>query len=175
MLDDPKRAESNSAGVAPQERRASPRYAFSAAAEAVHLQTDTRLNGRISDLGRGGCYVDTINPFPVGADVKIRITKDNSSLVAQARVLYSSGGMGMGLMFTKIEPERLPVLEKWLAELRGEISPEAEALERDEPEQIEESVNGEQRYVLNELIIALMRKRVLTDAEGKAMLQKLLE
>jgi hypothetical protein len=35
-------------------------------------------------------------------------------------------------------------------------------------------VNGEQRHVLNELIIALMRKRVLTDAEGKAMLQKLL-
>ena len=53
-------------------------------------------------------------------------------------------------------------------------APEAEALERDGPELIEESVNGEQRYVLNELIIALMRKRVLSDAEGKAMLQKLL-
>jgi hypothetical protein len=28
--------------------------------------------------------------------------------------------------------------------------------------------------VLNELIITLMRKRVLTDAEGRALLQKLL-
>ena len=138
------------------------------------MQVDTRLNGRISDLGLGGCYVDTINPFPVGAEVKIRISKDNSSFVARGRVVYATGGMGMALMFTKIEPERLPVLEKWLAELRGEISPEAEALERDGPEHVEESVNGEHRYVLNELIIALMRKRVLTDAEGKAMLQKLL-
>jgi PilZ domain len=174
MLKEPKRGKGDSAAVAPQEQRSSPRYAFSAAAEVVHLQADTRLNGRISDLGRGGCYVDTINPFPVGADVKIRIHKDNASFVAQCQVVYSTGGMGMALMFTKIEPERLPVLEKWLAELRGEISPEAEALERDGPELIEESVNGEQRYVLNELIIALMRKRVLSDAEGKAMLQKLL-
>jgi hypothetical protein len=175
MLDDPKKGEGNSAGVAPQEQRSSPRYAFSAAAEAVHLQADTRLNGRISDLGRGGCYVDTINPFPVGADVKIRISKDNASFVAQGRVVYAAGGMGMGLMFTKIEPERLQVLERWLAELRGDISPEADALERDQPELVEAtSANGEQNYVLNELIIALMRKRVLTDAEGKAMLQKLL-
>ena len=174
MLNDPKSGESKSAGVAPQERRNFPRYAFSAAGEVVYLVTDTRLNGRVSDLGGGGCYVDTINPFPVGADVKIRINRDNAAFLAQARVVYSSGGMGMALMFTKIEPERQQVLEKWLAELRGEVSPEAEALERDGLEHIEESANGEQRYVLNELIIALMRKRVLTDAEGKAMLQKLL-
>jgi hypothetical protein len=174
MLDDLKKVEGNFAGVAPQEQRSSPRFAFSTAAEAVHLQTDTRLNGRISDLGRGGCYVDTINPFPVSTDVRIRINKDNSSFVARARVVYSSGGMGMGLMFTKIEPERLQVLEKWLAELRGDASPEAEALEQNQPELIEGRANGEQSYVLNELIIALMRKRVLTDAEGKAMLQKLL-
>ena len=45
----------------------------------------------------------------------------------------------MALTFTKIEPERRQVLEKWLAELRGEMSPEAEALERDGAEAIEES------------------------------------
>jgi hypothetical protein len=33
--------------------------------------------------------------------------------------------------------------------------------------------NNEQQYVLNELIIALMRKQILTDTEGKAMLKKL--
>ena len=78
----------------------------------MHIQADTRLSGRVSDLGRGGCYVDTINAFPVGADVKIRIVKDHASFVAQARVLYASSGIGMGLAFTKIEPERLLVLEE---------------------------------------------------------------
>ncbi len=174
MLNEPKRGESNSAGVAPQEQRSSPRYAFSASAEAVHLQADTRLNGRVGDLGRGGCYVDTINPFPVGADVKIRINKDNASFVAEGRVVFSTRGMGMALTFTKIDPERVQVLERWLAELRGEISPEAEALERDVLEPVEKSANSEPSYVLNELIVALMRKRVLTDTEGKAMLKKLL-
>jgi hypothetical protein len=32
---------------------------------------------------------------------------------------------------------------------------------------------GEQTYVLNELVIALMRKGVLTEAEGKGMLKRL--
>jgi len=38
----------------------------------------------------------------------------------------------------------------------------------------EKNAKNEQYYVLNELIISLMRKGVLTDAEGKAMLEKLL-
>jgi hypothetical protein len=36
------------------------------------------------------------------------------------------------------------------------------------------AASQEQSYVLNELIIALMRKNVLSDLEGKALLQKLL-
>jgi hypothetical protein len=48
----------------------------------------------------------------VGADVKIRIVKDNASFVGQAQAVYASSGMGMGLAFTKIEPERLVVLEE---------------------------------------------------------------
>ena len=35
-----------------EKRRADPRYPFSASAEAVHIQADTRLSGRVSDLGR---------------------------------------------------------------------------------------------------------------------------
>jgi len=35
--------------------------------------------------------------------------------------------------------------------------------------------SNEQNYVLSELIIALMRKNVLSDLEGKALLQKLVQ
>jgi hypothetical protein len=170
-------AEKRGASPAAQERRGYPRYPFSASAEAVHIQPDTRLSGRVSDLGRGGCYIDTINPFPVGADVKIRIVKDNASFVAQARVLYAGSGMGMGLAFTKIEPERLLVLEGWLRELSGESKQSAKALEDDEPASspVATSAGNEQRNVLNELIVTLIRKQVLTDAEGKALLRKLMD
>jgi hypothetical protein len=158
-----------------QERRANARYSFSAAAEAVHLQADTRLNGRVSDLSAGGCYIDTINPFPVGADVKIRIVKGNTSFLAQGRVMYAAPGMGMGLQFAKIEPERVQVLEQWLKELRGESSPVATALEEDNVGQIQPHSANESKYVLNELIVALVRKRVLTESEGTALLKKLMQ
>ena len=166
--------DSKSAAPAAQERRAEARYSFSASAEAVHLQADTRLNGRISDLSRGGCYVDTINPFPVGADVKIRIVRGNTSFLADSRVTYAASGMGMGLAFTRIEPERLPVLEQWLKELRGESSREATALEEDVAAHTDAASGSEPKYVLNELILTLIRKRVLSESEGNLLLKRLM-
>jgi hypothetical protein len=82
--------------------------------------------------------------------------------------------MGMGMAFTKIEPERMQVLEEWLKELRGESSPEARALDDDNVERNEAALGNEPKYVLNELIVALIRKRVLTDREGNALLKRLM-
>jgi hypothetical protein len=174
MSEDSKVANDRAANAIAQERRKEPRYPFTASAEAVHLQTDTRLSGRVSDLGLGGCYIDTINSFPVGADLKIRIVKGTTSFLAEGRVLYASSGMGMGMAFTKIEPERMQVLVEWLKELRGESSPEARALDDDNVERNEAALGNEPKYVLNELIVALIRKRVLTDREGNALLKRLM-
>jgi hypothetical protein len=180
MLEDRKK-EQSFVGVAARERRVHPRYPFTAGAELTEARSGARLNARVSDIGRGGCYVDSISPFNNGAELNIRITKNANSFSSQARVVYSSPGMGMGLMFTVIEPEQRWILEKWLAELRGDPSSETNvALEPQHggmPEQSQppKASNSEHSYVLNELIIALMRKRVLTDAEGKALLQKLLQ
>jgi hypothetical protein len=51
--------------------------------------------------------------------------------------------------------------------------PAAHALELDHVEPVEESTSGEQSFVLNELTRAWMRKRVLTEAKGKATLNEL--
>ena len=174
MSEDSLLAKSRAAAVTAQERRTDARYPFSATAEAVHLQADTRLNGRISDLSRGGCYVDTINPFPVGADVKIRIVQGSMSFLADGRVTYAASGMGMGLAFTKIEPERMQVLEQWLKELRGESSREATALEEDAVAHNDTAPGNEPKYVLNELILTLIRKRVLSENEGNVLLKRLM-
>lgn len=138
------------------------------------MQADTRLSGRVSDISRGGCYVDTISPFPVDAEVKIRIVKDNLSFVAMGRVLYASNGFGMGLGFTKIEPDKLTILDGWLTELSGESPRELRALDDDLPVRNEATAGSEPRFVLNELIVTLIRKQVLTEAEGTAMLKKLM-
>jgi hypothetical protein len=167
-----------SAGVASAERRKQPRYSFSAAADVVEVRSGARIQGRISDLARGGCYVDAMSPFGVGSEVKIRIVVESRTFTAEARVVFAAPGMGMGLMFTAIEPEQLAVLDRWLAELSGEVRPEPSVAKQEKlPEKVaaDRAPSHEQNYVLNELIIALMRKNVLSDVEGKALLQKLLQ
>jgi hypothetical protein len=49
------------------ERRDFPRYSITASAEATDVKSQTRIKARISDLGRWGCYVDTLNPFVVAS------------------------------------------------------------------------------------------------------------
>jgi PilZ domain len=173
MFENAKKPDSKLAGVSPQERRVHPRYP---SVRQPKRSTQRRGFSGAPDLSRGGCYVDTINPFPMGAEVRIRISKGNLTFVAPAKVMYAAAGMGMGLMFTKIEPHRLQVPQEWLRELSGE-SPSAPSEMSEQSEQNHHTGNAnsnEQQYVLNELIIALMRKQILSDAEGKAMRKKLM-
>ncbi|MFZ0640253.1 MAG: PilZ domain-containing protein [Candidatus Acidiferrales bacterium] len=156
-----------------QERRGSVRYPFTAAADVIEVESNARLSARSSDLGRGGCFIDSISPFPVGTDTILQLTFEQKTFEAKARVVYTQMGMGMGLVFTSVEPDQLFVLEKWLGNLSGKIPPERMAQEPQGFAQ-QEVGRAEAGFVLNELIIALMRKQVLTEAEGKQLLQKLL-
>src|SRR3989442_8940030 len=173
MVDDPKKEPDSPVRPASIERRSLARHPLIVAAETLELQSGTVIKARASDLSREGCYLDTINPFPVGTVVKLRLTKQKESFEVQAKAVYSQVGMGMGLVFTAAEPEQLWILEKWLAELSGELPPESETREQDKQARAEESLKEEQQYVLNDLIIALMRKGELSEPEGKAMLRKL--
>jgi hypothetical protein len=84
------------------ERRRYPRYSFTAAVQAVDRVQRSVLNARISDLGRGGCYVDAFSPFPLKTGVKLRITSEKRSFDAHADVVYSKTGMAWGWPFTTV-------------------------------------------------------------------------
>lgn len=104
------------------ERRKFPRYPFIADVEVIELKPpQIRIRARISDLGRMGCYVDTITPCAAGAEVLVQIRKNERTFTARGVVLYPSIGMGMGLRFTLIEPADVEVLVRWIMELSGEI------------------------------------------------------
>src|SRR5271166_1881066 len=94
--------------VAAEERRTHPRFSFTAAVEAIDSKSRITLSARTSDLGRGGCYVDAFCPFPLKTPVRIRLINERSSFVANATVVYSRIGMGMGLRFNDVEPGQLP-------------------------------------------------------------------
>ncbi|MGB8543039.1 MAG: PilZ domain-containing protein [Candidatus Acidiferrales bacterium] len=155
------------------ERRTFPRYTLSAEAEVVEAQSRTKMNARVSDLSRMGCYVEMMSPFPLGANLKMRIMKNKTPFVAHGQVAYSSGGMGMGVRFTTLDPDQILLLEKWLGELSGTLPFDDEASEDGAHGHASHGNGNETSYVLNEVIIALMRKGVLSDGEGKTMLQKL--
>jgi hypothetical protein len=175
-MHDPRRNGHGSAAVpVAEERRVHPRYPFTAAVAAVDSRSRSMLNARTSDLSQGGCYVDAFCPFPLEAPVKLRLTSEKRAFVAQATVVYSRTGMGMGLKFTGIEDGQLLVLDRWLAELSGAAPCEFDSAEETFAAQKQEIVLKEQWYVLNEVVLALMRKGLLAPSEGKSMLQRLLD
>lgn len=161
---------SNAAVSSPAERRRNLRFPFSATVEAVETKSGTKVIGRTTDLGLGGCYVDTLSPLPVGAEAKIRIMRENETFEAQARVVYSLMGMGMGLAFVAAQPKQVRLFQRWVQEISGQAAPadqqEAEAKKAEQTQTL-------QNVVLSDLIVTLMQKKVLTEREGKDLLHKL--
>jgi hypothetical protein len=157
----------------PADKRSCPRYPFSPPVEAHDIQADIRIVGRLSDIARNGCYMETISPFAARAAVTLTITCDDESFKTQAKVVHSDIGMGMGLLFTTAEPEGLRLLGAWLSHLGG-----GKQRERDESDllaqpDVPKNTDHKLRDVVSDLIVALIRKSVVSDSQGKTMLRKL--
>jgi hypothetical protein len=154
------------------ERRQAIRYPFTAAAEIIELSSQTRVIGRTSDLGLTGCYVDTLTSLPVGAIVRIRMDRDLRVFEALGTVIYAALSMGMGLTFTKIKPEHQAVLEAWMAGLSGDQLPEPEVVATGREAGMLSAVLS-LRQVLNELINLTVRKGIINENEGAALLRRM--
>jgi PilZ domain len=107
----------------PTKQRAVRRCAFVASAEVTEISSGTRLSARTSEIGLGGCYVDTLNGFRPGSVVKLRILRDQGVFEANAKVVYLDPSFGMGMAFSEITPEHKAVLESWLADLVTQLKP----------------------------------------------------
>jgi PilZ domain len=154
------------------ERRLSLRYPFIAAVEVTELRTEVCVPGQTSDLGLDGCYVDILTPLPVGSAVRIRIDRELQLFEAAATVVFAHQSMGMGLAFTETKPEYKRVLRAWIEELSGKQLPEHE-IAGSEPEAGLFSAILSDRQVLNELIHLLVRKNIIHEDEGAALLRQL--
>jgi len=162
------------------ERRKEVRFSVSASAEMLELHTRTRLIGRASDLGTGGCYIDTVSPFPVGSSLMLNLTSAHHNVHVKANVVYAPAGMGMGLAFTEITPKQKENLTAWLRELNGEVPqppppepnmPYVQEVAIDEPKARAEDAGL--LGALAELISLLRVKRILSDSEVEVLREKL--
>ncbi len=104
-----------------QERRRAPRYQFIASAELIEEKSDVRIATRVSELGLLGCYLDMMNPFPVGTMVLVKISAGDAFFQAKAQVVYAQPNMGAGVAFLTVESPNLEVLERWIDEAQREV------------------------------------------------------
>jgi hypothetical protein len=129
MLDDLSKQTAGGATPSTEEdlqvakRRSVLRCPLVASAEVTELGSRAQLKARTSELGVGGCYIDTLNPFPQGTLVELRILRDNGVFESQAKVVYSDVRFGMGLAFTEMPTNQRSLLEGWLAELVTKLRP----------------------------------------------------
>jgi hypothetical protein len=150
------------------ERRCAKRTPFVAPVELIDVRSGARMKARLADLSLHGCYVDTLNPLPVGSDVRVQIQKVNDTLEFLARVSSQHPGSGMGLEFKDLTPEQRASLKSCLAEANPVTQadftnprPSGKRRQRAEMDEI---------YVVR-LIDTLVRKGILSKSEATDILR----
>jgi len=155
------------AATASNERRCGTRSPFIAPVEMVEMETGSRIKARTSDLSPQGCYVDTLNPLPVGASVRLQIHRAGLVLDALANVSARHVGSGMGLVFGELTGSQKAVLETWLSELG---LPPRTTFEN--PFALSNKAPAQETDCAVRLGRMLVRKGVLSQSEAKEVLDE---
>jgi len=94
------------------ERRKMIRLVSADTVEVIALATGMHLSMRLSDIGLGGCFIETLLPFAVDARVRIRLTRGIVEFETEGRVAFSQSGIGMGIAFDELsEDQRLALIQ----------------------------------------------------------------
>jgi hypothetical protein len=104
-------------------KRTNPRFAFFAEVE-VTLHEGSSVLGELSELSSHGCFIDTLQPIPVGTELRLRISDGKSSCELPGKVIYADSGSGLGISgigvaFGEMTVDQYSTLDMWLRELAG--------------------------------------------------------
>lgn len=161
-------ADSASTAVNDAERRGGERHTFTAGAEVTEIASGARFSARTTDLGPGGCFVDSKVPFPVGSKLKVNLQKAKSNFETAGTVVYSQPGLGMGIAFDGLDPRQRAALDAWLEDVTGHR--QAAHYEGARTQQFLGGHRGPEYAALVRLIRLMIGKGMLTEAEGTSVL-----
>jgi PilZ domain len=161
-------AATRETGTKEAERRGADRHIFTASAEVVDMATGARFSTRTTDLGPGGCFVDTLSPLPVGSEVHVSVRKGQTHFRCEGTVVYSQDGLGMGIGFESLDATQQQHLQTWLNELTGGRYIPAVDLRREK--RAPKLGSGSEHALMVRLIQLLIGKGLLTEAEGQSVL-----
>jgi hypothetical protein len=83
--------------------------------EVTDRQSGIQIKERSNDLSLYGCRVTTATPLPVGTNVMLKVTYKDRQIIAFGKVMYGRRDIGMGIVFTAMEPKSQKILEDWFA------------------------------------------------------------
>jgi len=95
------------------DRRQYPRLKIHVPVEIRADGTACSVHGETLDLSLGGCYFETIFPFPIGTELDLKLQID-TALPISAVVVTCDPQVGNGIKFTKMLPEDRKALEAFL-------------------------------------------------------------
>lgn len=152
------------------ERRSAVRKPVIASAQVVEAGSGARLRARSCDLVVQGCYIDTINPFPAGTLVRIRLEKEGAKVDSKGKVVYRLPGLGMGIAFLDLTPENQRVLEQWLA-LSGTNEDPFQASLSAFATELESPLDAQSPTLIVELIQLLHQRGIINKADANKLLR----
>jgi hypothetical protein len=161
-------AITKSVEVLETERRGTSRHMFTAAAEVIELKSGARFSTRTTDLGPGGCFVDTVCPFPVGSKVRVTLQKAKTTFQTGGTVVYSQMGLGMGIGFEDHDESQQIALAEWLREITGETPTLPEVVRMSQP--TAGAFRGPEWTAIVRLVRLMITRGILTEAEGMSVL-----
>jgi len=165
---DLKKHSGKASSVKEAERRGTERHTFTAGADVVELASGARFSTRTTDLGPGGCFVDTTNPFPVGSKLRLKLNKGKSHFETVGTVVYSQHGLGMGVAFDELEAAQQVALAEWLSGVTGEHVVPIDPARI--PKRASDFQHRAESPALVRLVRLLIGKGLLTEAEGSSVL-----
>lgn len=96
------------------ERRAHPRMKTNNSVELHPDSQTTPIRAKVTDISLGGCFVEMSMPLEKGASVKLALWIQDYKLWANAKVITSTPGFGIGLQFTEISKQDSEQLKQFL-------------------------------------------------------------
>jgi hypothetical protein len=107
----------NSDRLGQPERRSSPRFSVGIEATAVDFSTNASAVGKVTDMGAGGCFVETDRTFSVGTLLGLTLEAEGRSFRCRVLVTHTIKGRGIGLTFIEADPEQGISVLDWVAQL----------------------------------------------------------
>lgn len=157
------------AATSQSERREANRHPLIASADVVELHTGSRFSTRTTDLGPGGCFLDTLIPFESGSKVRVLIRDGQNRFEATGIVVYSQSGLGMGVAFDPLKPEQRRSLAIWLGEEVDEHPGDQDQPHSPQSELKPRLPHGSDHEALLRLVKLMISKGILSQAEAASI------